>query len=372
MRILILNWRCPANPKAGGAEYLTFEVARRLVARGDEVEWFASDFPGAQAEETLGGVHFVRAGRQWTVHWHAYRRYRGRLRRQFDIVVDEVNTFPFFTPLWTDIPRVMLIYQLAREVWWYEAPFPVNVIGYMLEPLYLRIYRSQSVITISKSTELGLLKLGFKGLIERIPVGIDQSGIRSGEKPADPTLLYVGRLAPSKRVADIVKAFALFAKTVQSSHLLLIGDGRASYRESLLRLVHKLQISDQVTLIGHVSSEEKHRHMAGAFALLMASVREGWGLTVTEANSCGTPAIVYDVPGLRDSVESGMTGLVVDPSPPALADGMLRLWGDPGDYQRLAAAALEHSGAFSYEAATDAFRHHLVQLSRSDALVASN
>src|SRR6202022_3092021 len=106
--------------------------------RGDAVEWFGSSFPGAPAAETIDGVHIVRAGRQWTVHWSAFRRYRSRLSQSFDIVVDEVNTIPFFTPIWANVPTVMLIHQLAREVWWYESKFPLNVIGFLAEPLYLR------------------------------------------------------------------------------------------------------------------------------------------------------------------------------------------------------------------------------------------
>ncbi|TMD30497.1 MAG: glycosyltransferase family 4 protein, partial [Chloroflexi bacterium] len=135
LRILILNWRCPTNPQAGGAEFVTFEIARRLVQFGNSVEWFSATFPGAPSEETLEGVHIVRGGRQWTVHWSAFRHYRGNTSKNFDVVVDEVNTIPFFTPLWAGIPVVMLIHQLAREVWWYEAPFPLNTVGFLAEPI---------------------------------------------------------------------------------------------------------------------------------------------------------------------------------------------------------------------------------------------
>src|SRR6266851_3669304 len=126
------------NPEAGGAELFTHEVARRMVAKGDTVEWFTAMFPGAAAEANLAGVHVVRAGRQWSVHVAAMRRYKGHLRGSFDAVIDEVNTIPFFTPVWADIPRLLLIFQLAREVWWHESPFPMNAIGYAAEPLYLR------------------------------------------------------------------------------------------------------------------------------------------------------------------------------------------------------------------------------------------
>ena len=103
MRILILNWRCPRNPKAGGAELFTFELARRLVGHGDEVEWFSASFPGAPEREELEGIRFVRAGTQWTVHFNAIRLYRRELRHRFDVVIDEVNTIPFFTPLWSSV-----------------------------------------------------------------------------------------------------------------------------------------------------------------------------------------------------------------------------------------------------------------------------
>ena len=147
MRILILNWRCPKNPRAGGAEVLTYEVAKRLVAGGHEVEWFSASFPGAEPEEDLDGIRVIRAGRQWTVHLYAFRRYFRQLRPSFDLVIDEVNTVPFFTPLWADVPVFMLIYQLAREVWWYESHFPISLFGFVLEPFYLRLYKRIPVFT---------------------------------------------------------------------------------------------------------------------------------------------------------------------------------------------------------------------------------
>ena len=65
----------------------------------------------------MDGVQIVREGRQWSVHWKAFMHYRKTIQDRFDVVIDEVNTMPFFTPIWARIPSVMLIYQLAREVW---------------------------------------------------------------------------------------------------------------------------------------------------------------------------------------------------------------------------------------------------------------
>src|ERR1700737_453667 len=179
------------NPQAGGAEYLTYEIAKRLVAGGDTVEGFSAAFPGAKTEEDLDGVHVVRAGRQWTVHLHAFRRYFRRLHSRFDLVIDEVNTVPFFTPLWADVPVFLLIYQLARQVWWYESPFPISLMGFALEPAYLRIYRRVPAFTESRSTLGDLRRLGFSGPVTVVPVGVSPVADVTRANGEGPTFVYV-------------------------------------------------------------------------------------------------------------------------------------------------------------------------------------
>jgi glycosyltransferase involved in cell wall biosynthesis len=333
-----------------------------LVEAGSEVEWFTASFPGASAEEVVNGVRIVRGGRQWTVHMHAFRRYRGRLRGHFDLVIDEINTIPFFTPLWAGIPTCVMIWQLAKEVWWYESRFPVNAIGYALEPLYLRVYRQTPVLTFSESTMADLRGLGFRADITVVPVGVEPIEAPDGPKSAEPSFIYVGRLAPSKRVHEILEAFALFRQVHGTGRLLLVGNGPKPYVRRLDRLAARLGIADSVEHCGWLQGPAKQRRMAEAHALLMASAREGWGLVVTECNLCGTPAVVYDVPGLRDSVRHLQTGLVVRPSPAQLAEGMLQLTGDPDLYQRLREEAQRWSQTFTYEAGFRVVREAILGL----------
>jgi glycosyltransferase involved in cell wall biosynthesis len=318
---------------------------------GHKVEWFSASFPGAPATEELDGIHMVRAGRQWTVHWHAFNRYRGALRGRFDAVIDEVNTIPCFTPLWAGVPHFMLIFQLAREVWWYESPFPLSAIGYATEPMYLKRYRATPVLTISRSTERDLRNLGFKASITVIPIGIDKAPPISMPKADTPTFVYVGRLTPSKRIAHMVRALAHFRSRTGTGTLWLVGSGPERYQRSLSTLARHLGVEHYVLFIGRATSEEKHRRMTEAHALLMTSVREGWGLVVTEANACGTPAIVYDVPGLRDAVRNEQSGLVVRPRPLDLTDAMVRVTTDPNFYASLATECRRWSASFSHERA---------------------
>jgi glycosyltransferase involved in cell wall biosynthesis len=361
LRILLLSWRDPENPRAGGAELFTREVASRLVAGGDTVEWFTASFPGAASDTELDGVHVVRAGRQWSVHLAAMRRYRGRLAGSFDVVVDEVNTIPFFTPLWAGIPRVLLIFQLAREVWWYESPFPINALGYAAEPLYLRAYRRTRAITISRSTEVDLRHLGLRAPISVVPIGLEPMLPPDVTKAAPSAFLYVGRMAPSKRVDDMIRALALYLQAGREGRLWLVGDGSEAYLGSLRALAAELDVTDRVEFLGRLGSAEKHERMARAAVLLMASAREGWGLSVTEAAACGTPAVVYAVPGLRDAVRDDETGLIVEPKPAALAAGMARLMGDRSLYDRLATEGRRWSATFSFDRAAAAVRAVLAE-----------
>lgn len=317
--------------------------------RGHQLEWFSAAFPGSAETEDLDGVRIVRAGRQATVHLCAFRNYRQKLETSFDIVIDQVNTVPFFTPLWSRIPIVMFIHQLAREVWWYESRFPLNALGFAIEPWYLRPYRNRPVLTVSASTHNDLIDLGFTGRIWVIPEGLEPAATQPSPGSVSSDFLYVGRLAPSKRVGDILRAFSIFAESSPGGRLHLVGSGSNGHVQFLTRLASRLRIEDRVTFHGRIPADAKYRLMASSQAVLMTSVREGWGLAVSEAGAVGTPAITYDVPGLRDSVVDGVTGVVVQQTPEALARAMVALTRDPSRRDSLSSGARRMSQRLSFD-----------------------
>jgi hypothetical protein len=134
VRILFLNWRDIRNPRAGGAEVLTHEIARRL-ATSHEVTWFTSRIEGQASEDEIDGVRVVRRGSEVTTRLLAPKFGRGA---NSDVIVEEINTLPYFAHVWSPAPAVLFIPQLAREVWWYEAPKALARLGWTAEPLYLR------------------------------------------------------------------------------------------------------------------------------------------------------------------------------------------------------------------------------------------
>jgi glycosyltransferase involved in cell wall biosynthesis len=109
-----------------------------------------------------------------------------------------------------------------------------------------------------------------------------------------------------------------------------------------------------VTFLGRVTEEEKVRLYRRAWALVMTSPKEGWGLTCLEAQSCGTPVIASDSPGLREAVRHEVSGLLVPHADrERLAEAMRRFLEEEPLRARLRRGALEFAGTFSWERAAD-------------------
>jgi glycosyltransferase involved in cell wall biosynthesis len=316
VRILIFNWKDLTHPAAGGAEVFTEQVAQALVARGHSVTLFAAAVEGRPDRELVEGVEIVRRGGRLGVYRAARRFWSQQPRGSYDIVIDGINTRPFLCPRWIrDTPVVAVIYQLAREIWSYETPFPVSVLGrYLLEPWWLRTYRGVPALTISASSAESLVRHHKWRDVTVVPMGATTHPVPQVSKERDPTLVFLGRFVAMKRPQDAIEAYRLLVRRFPSARLWMIGDG------PLLARLRKVG-PPGVTLLGRVGRDEVLDRLARAHVLVSTSVREGWGLNVSEAAACGTPSIAYSVPGLVDSVEAS-GGALVDPNPEALGEAL--------------------------------------------------
>lgn len=351
MNILIYSWRDIKNPEAGGAEVFTHEITKRWVEKGNEVTLCTSSFRGCIKDEVLDGVSIVRDGGKYSVYWKAKEHYKKYLKGNFDIVIDEINTRPFLTPKFVNKGEklVALIYQLARKFWFYETKFPINYVGYyFLENRWLKNYRDIPTITISKSTKKDLIALGFKQ-VSIVPVGIDFKPLDAlPEKQIEPTLIFVGRLKRAKMPDHAIKAFKIIKEKLPNANLWVVGDGY--YRKELERIS-----CTGVEFFGNVAMKRKLELMSRAHAILVPAVREGWGLVVTEANAMGTPAIGYNVHGLRDSIKNGETGLLCDPNPEAMAGRAVELLQSDSLHELLSGNAIKWAGEFNWDRSAQAF-----------------
>jgi glycosyltransferase involved in cell wall biosynthesis len=312
VHILILNWKDLAHPAAGGAEVFTDEVARALTNRGHRVTLFAAAVQGRPEREHVAGVEIVRRGNRVGVYRAARRFCDEQATHAYDVVIDEINTRPFMTPRWLhNTPIVALIHQLAREIWFYETPFPVSVLGrYLLEPWWLRAYRAVPALTVSQSSADSLRRYHGWRDVTVIPEGSTPHPVPNVPREPEPTVVFLGRLVAMKRPQDAIDAFTVLKAHVPSARLWMIGDGP-------LRGKLEAQAPVGVEFLGRLSRDELLSRLARAHVLVATSVREGWGLNVSEAAACGTPAVAYAVPGLADSVRAS-GGLLVEPTPQAL------------------------------------------------------
>jgi glycosyltransferase involved in cell wall biosynthesis len=355
VRILILNWRDIQSPRAGGAELLTHEIARRL-ARRHNVTWFTSRAPGQRAEEDIDGIRVVRRGSELSTRFFAPSYAR---RRRWDVVVEEINTLPYLAPIWSRAPTVLFMPQLAREVWWYEAPKLVAPAGWAAEPIYLQPYRGVAAITISRSTCRDLRRLGARGPIVVLPMAVSTPAADTlTPRRTRGGLVAMGRLVPSKRFDHAIRALAHVRGAHPDAHLTIIGDGRE--REHLERLADRLGLRDAVRFTGRIAEAEKTHLLEESDVLVACAVREGWGLTVTEAARLGTPAVAYNVPGLRDSVIHGRTGLLTAQDPVELADSLKRLLADHRRYDAFRKAAWECWRELSWDRTAAGFERALL------------
>lgn len=359
VRVLWLNWRDIKNPEAGGAEVFTHEVMRRLVKKGYEMTLFTSHFLNAPKNERIDGINIIRDGGKYTVYSKA-RNYCKEHVKIYDLVIDEINVRPFLTPKFLrkeGKPILALIHQISPEQFLFELPFPLSYIGYYyLEKKWLSYYKDISTLTVSDSTKKDLENLGFRK-VSLIPEGLSVTPLQNvPQKESIPTIAFIGRLKRHKLPDHAILAFSFIKKQIKDAQLWVIGDG---YMLNELR--KKFNVKD-VTFYGRVSSDLKFRLLSRSHIVLMPAIREGWGLVVTESNAMGTPVVAYDVPGLRDSVINGETGILIkENSPKSLAKAGISLLKDQDLLGKYSNNALSFSREFSWDITANAFDRVLRQ-----------
>jgi glycosyltransferase involved in cell wall biosynthesis len=136
----------------------------------------------------------------------------------------------------------------------------------------------------------------------------------------------------------------------------VIGDGY------MLKDLKKIY-SQNINFSGHVNDETKYELLSKAHLVLVPSMREGWGLVVTESNAMGTPVVAYNVNGLRDSVVEGTNGIFTKRNDPdSLAESALKILNDTHTMNSLSNSALEYSRKFSWDNTADYFQHLIESL----------
>jgi glycosyltransferase involved in cell wall biosynthesis len=356
VRILTINWQDWTHPRAGGAEIHLREVFGRIAATGHRVDLLCTGFPGAASEERLDGINVIRRGQRWELfNFLVPKIYRRVLRRnRYDVVVDDLNKIPFYSPLFCDRPVVALVHHLFGGTVFEQTNPAFASYVWLSERAVPRIYRRSPFIAVSDSTAEDLARRGIDpARITVVPNGLpDVPYDRWLEVPKDPAPLFVvlTRLKRYKAIELALEAFALVGREHPEARLVVAGEG--DHREALERRAGASGLNGRVEFPGWLDDEAKWSLLRRAWALLYTSPKEGWGISSVEAQRVGTIAIVSDSPGLRETVVPGETGLVVPHGDvAALANAMQRAIDRPAERAAWEAAAVRRARGYSWDAA---------------------
>lgn len=353
MNIVWFSWKDLSHPQSGGAETVSGELMKNLTTHGHTVTLITARYKNSSKHDTVDGLNIIRVGNRFTVYIAAGIHYLRYLKNKTDITIDEMNTIPFASGLYArSTKRILLNYQLAREVWFYQMPFPLSLIGYLFEPIMLKIIsRSYDVVlTESDSTRQDLRKFGFKNIhIFRVGMHLNPLSKLPSKHPSG-KILSLGAVRPMKRTLDAVKAFEIARDKNSTLSLTLAGDISSVYAVKVLTYIKQSRHCSAIDVLGRVSTEDKTVLMRNTDVILVTSIKEGWGLIVTEANSQGTPAITYDTDGLRDSVKNNITGYLSKSGDyEAMGKLINKLISDSTTYTSMRTKAWDYSKQFTFD-----------------------
>jgi glycosyltransferase involved in cell wall biosynthesis len=345
--VLFVNWRDASHPEGGGSERYVHRMAEGLAAAGLSVTLFCAAHGTAAAEEEVNGVRVVRRGGHMSVYLRALafvRRARPRL------VVDVQNGLPFASTLVTRAPVVNLVHHVHREQWPIVFGRVGGAIGWWVESVLApRLYRRSRYVTVSGATAAELVGLGIGAArITVVPNGIDPAPAVTAHRNAQPRLMVLGRLVPHKRVEHALEVMARLRHRWPTLRLSVVGEGW--WEDELRAAAERLGVTDVVDFHGFVGEQDKHEELARAWVHLCPSVKEGWGLVVSEAGHHEVPTVGYRAAGgLRESVLDGRTGLLVEDLD-ELTAAVERLLADGPTREDMGRAAAAHAAGYTWPA----------------------
>ncbi len=353
-RVHILAWRDLDDPEGGGSELHAAMVAKLWTEAGLDVTMRTSFAQGRVRDDRRDGYRVVRRNGRYGVFPASVMSEllgeRGRLGRP-DGLLEVWNGVPWLSPLWARMPKAVMIHHVHQDMWDLVLRPGLANFGKKLEASWAPpAYRKTDIVTPSPSTRNEVIDiLGMKP--ERVSVaspGIDDR-FHPGSEPLSPVPMIVaaGRLMPTKRFDEVIRIAAEVRQTHPDLQLVIVGQGYV--RPELERLIEDLDAHDWVRLTGYVSDDELVTIYRRAWLVVSASIAEGWGMTLTEAAACGTPAVVSRINGHCDSIIDDVTGYLADDSR-EMVQRITQVLGDQALRSRLAERARKRAVQFTWEA----------------------
>ncbi len=361
MNILILSWRDPGNPKSAGAEIVMLKYVLHWTKAGHKVYWLGSRYGNLPVTESIDGLNIHRVGPELQFYntltmlitypifllntiWIG----QGIIRRQnIDLVVDAIHGLPLFSPLYAKCRKVLWVCEVAGTIWDKMYPFPINLVGKILEKVVYLIYRKSEIWAISKNTKNDILNINSKLNVQIIPLGIDTTKFMSVKKYSFPSALFVARLVKMKGIESALMATKKISNKLPNFKLFIVGDGDTDYIRQLKKFVVSNHLYKNVEFLGRISDKLRNNLYARCHFLVHPSFKEGFGLTVLEAAASGTPTIARRGSSMDELIDDEMDGLLFDKDS-QISELFLRYF-KSSEYSILVSNALKKSQRYDWK-----------------------
>jgi len=349
-RIDVVAWRDFDDPEAGGSELHAHRVVAAWSAAGLDVSVTTSSVPGGRRVVRRDGYRVIRrAGRYAVFPRSILSGAVGRIGTG-DGLVEIWNGMPFFSPLWSRSPQITFLHHVHAEMWKMVLPRGLAELGHVLEHrIAPPFYRRSRIVTLSHSSKAEIVERLHlpPGRITVTPPGVEPRFSPGGERSETPLVVAVGRLVPVKRFHLLIEALVQLRADHPGLRAVIAGEGYE--RPALEALVRAHGAGSWISLPGFVDDDALVDLYRSAWVVASSSLREGWGMTVTEAGACGTPSVATRIGGHEDAVDDGRSGILVDGTDGMVAalDNVLR---DEVLRRRLGVGALEHAGRLTWDA----------------------
>ncbi len=347
-RVHVLAWRDLDDPDSGGSEVHADQFMRRWAAAGLEIVHRTSAAIGLPDRARRNGYGVIRRGSRYTVFPRAVAAEITRRMGPSDGLIEVWNGVPWFSPVWCRRPHLTILHHVHGPRWDQILPRPLAGAGRFLEARFAPpFYRRSETVTPSEATREELIELGFRPeWVTAVDNGVDPFFTPGGRRSTAPLVVAAARLAPVKRFELLLDAAAEARTTVPGLRVRILGEGPSGV--DLRRWIRDHGAEDWVELAGHVSRPRLRDHYREAWVVASASLAEGWGLSLTEAAACGTPAVATDIRGHHSSVLDGRTGVLVPPT--RLGRALADVLSDARWRAELAAAALARARTLTWDA----------------------
>lgn len=315
-RILILQRKDIANPYSGGGVRVLHKIAKKLVEYGNDVTWISGNFKGGSKSDIIDGISIIRLQSGIALFFCLIFNHFNKLRHDFDLVIEAMTPIPFFTTIFMkNLKIIAVIYHLANNAIFMAGEnnlsFLINIPIRVLERLIPIFYKNTPILTFSSTAKCELIDYG----INENNIFLAQEGIKLNkyrpikQKSSYPHIIHVGRIVKYKGIQYIMKSLPTIKKEIPNIKFSIVGTG--PYKSKLQKLVKELGLADNVIFHGYVSEIKKMELLSEAHLLIMTSIKEGWATPVIEANACGTIAIGFNNPGIKETIVNGETGFLV-------------------------------------------------------------